>query len=370
MKTSQLVASIALLTLTLPSRSFCAENAATVTEDRVNVRGQPSLVGEVITQLQKGETVTVLEEISLEKPKPGDPARWAKIRMPANTPVWVFASFIDSNTKTVSARRLNLRAGPGENYSVVGRLERGDPVKPIRTVDEWMEIETPEKAYAFVAADLLGKTAGTAAPVAASAIKPDESAVKPDVAQSSPAPAAPSSSEPASDPTAPAKSAETKETPPLASTETPAQPAPAAPIQQPPATAAETTPASPTVVPVPPALEVVPQPAAPSESAAPKPADPIPAPGPSSASPSEPAPKRVVAREGIVRGTKSIQAPTHFELVSPDSRKVINYLYTEDGTLNLKDLKGKKILVRGEEGIDPRWPNIPLIIIESLEVSP
>ena len=39
----------------------------------------------------------------------------------------------------VVPNRLNLRAGPGENYSVLGRLEKGAAVKSIRTIEEWME---------------------------------------------------------------------------------------------------------------------------------------------------------------------------------------------------------------------------------------
>src|SRR5688500_10537583 len=156
MKSIQL---LACLCMALASQTQAADGnePAIVTENKVNVRGQPSLVGEVITQLQKGEKVIILEEITLQKPKTNEPPKWARIQMPANTPVWASASFIDPASKAVTVTRLNLRAGPGENYSVVGRLDRGDTVKEIRRVDDWLEIETPAKAYAFVAADLLKK---------------------------------------------------------------------------------------------------------------------------------------------------------------------------------------------------------------------
>jgi uncharacterized protein YraI len=65
--------------------------------------------------------------------------------MPTNVPVWINASFIELTNSTVKPARLNMRAGPGEKHSVVGLLERGAAVKPIRTTDEWMEIETPTK---------------------------------------------------------------------------------------------------------------------------------------------------------------------------------------------------------------------------------
>ena len=79
----------------------------------------------MLGHLQNGDTVTVLEEITLAISPSGEPAKWYRIAMPPNIPVWVRADFIDPATKAVKARRVNLRGGPGENYSVVGRLEKG-----------------------------------------------------------------------------------------------------------------------------------------------------------------------------------------------------------------------------------------------------
>src|ERR1041385_6342774 len=152
-------AAIGLLVLTVRT-----EETAVVKKDRVRVRGQAALSSEVITQLKKGEIVTVLEEVAPRKPKRGEPARWAKIQLPPNTPVWVFAPYIETANNTVNIKRLNLRAGPGENFSVIGRIERGTPVKEIRTDGNWMEIEAPPTAYAFVSADLLDRQAAPAPP--------------------------------------------------------------------------------------------------------------------------------------------------------------------------------------------------------------
>jgi len=121
-------------------------------------------VSEVITQLKKGETVTVLEELSARKHKRGEPTKWAKIQLPPNTPVWAYAPYIETTNHTVNIKRLNLRAGPGENFSVIGRLDRGTEVKEIRTEGNWMEIEAPANAYAFVAADMLEKSGIAPAP--------------------------------------------------------------------------------------------------------------------------------------------------------------------------------------------------------------
>jgi hypothetical protein len=84
--------------------------------------------------------------------------------------------------------------------------------------------------------------------------------------------------------------------------------------------------------------------------------------------PDEPPPKRIVQREGLVRGTISIQAPTRFELVSPENRKTINYLFTNSRDLDLRRYKGMRIIVTGEEGLDERWRNTPVITIQKIQV--
>ncbi|MBI3192485.1 MAG: SH3 domain-containing protein, partial [Pedosphaera parvula] len=164
MNTKHWQAGIAVALAVFTGAQAVAEELATLKADRVNVRGEATLNGEVITQLRQGEKVTVLEEITVEKPKPGEPAKWARILLPSNTPVWIHTLFLDPETKTVKASRLNVRSGPGENFSVLCRLEQGATVKEIRTVGHWMEIEPPATASAYVAAEYLEKTAAPAKP--------------------------------------------------------------------------------------------------------------------------------------------------------------------------------------------------------------
>jgi hypothetical protein len=75
-----------------------------------------------------------------------------------------------------------------------------------------------------------------------------------------------------------------------------------------------------------------------------------------------------VQREGIVGGTVSIQAPTHYELESLDDGKPMDYLYTMSTNLNLNNYKGLTVLVSGEEALDERWPNTPVITIQRIQV--
>ena len=128
----------------------------------INARGQAGLKGELVARLKKGDSVTVLDQINLSKHKAGEPAQWAKIALPSSTHAWVNSKFVDATSKTVSAKKLNLRGGPGENFSVLGVIENGAPVKEIQTKGDWMEIESPNSACAFVAAMYLTQAASQA----------------------------------------------------------------------------------------------------------------------------------------------------------------------------------------------------------------
>jgi hypothetical protein len=208
--------------------------------------------------------VTVLDQINLDKHKANEPAQWAKIALSPTTHVWVKSSYIDAASKTVSTKKLNLRAGPGENFSVIGVIERGTAVNEITSKNGWMQIDPPASTYSFVAAMYLKQEA-----------------------QAAPAPA----------------------------------PAP--------------VPEQPTIA----------QPTAPQ--------------GPQ---------PRVVSHEGVVRAVGSIAAPTKYELYDPATEVNINYLYTTSPTLDLSRYVNMRIIVTGEEGLDARWKDTPLINIQSIQV--
>jgi len=282
---------------------------ASVKQEAVNVRGQSSFVGEVITHLHKGETVTVLEEITLKKPKKDEPAKWAKILMPTNTPVWVSGDFVDAASMTAKSR-LNVRGGPGENYSVVARVDKGTPIKEIRKNKGWIEIETPTNAFGFVAADFLNIQPATAPAIAATTPAPEAAAT------TTPAPEAitvkPDSAPVAANPTD------------AAAATAPANPAEAAPTAPPAAAAPEVS--------------------------------------------NEPPPKRVVTREGTVHKALNIQSPTDYELRDARTGETIEYLMSATADKTLKPYLGVRVLVTGPEVLDVRWKSTPIVEVESIEL--
>ena len=278
---------------------------ATVTSEKLNIRGQAGTKGEVVAHLNKGDTVTVISQINLDKHALDEPAQWAKIALPAGTKVWVSAHFVDATNKVVTARKLNLRAGPGENYSALGLLEKGDAIKEISTKGSWIQIEAPAKACAFVAAMYLMQE--TPAPVVAAA--------------------------PAPEPVAPTTVAETPAVA-AAPEAAPATPEPAAP------TTMTTTTGG---------IEVV-TPIATIETNLPPP------------------PPRVVSHQGLVRPSISPVAPTYYELYDPLTGVAINYLYAPTTALDLSRYNGAEIIVTGEEGMHDRWPDTPVLTIQKIYV--
>jgi uncharacterized protein YgiM (DUF1202 family) len=290
--------------------------AAATVKGPLNVRGQPNLKGEVIGHLHKDDSVSVLETMTTRKAKKGEPVNWARITLPASVAVWVFGDYVNTNSWTITARRINLRGGPGENYSVLGRLQKGAAVKEISRKNKWILIETPPGAYAFVDADYLNFQPA-APPVAAA--------------------------EPA--PTAPAPAAQ----PPVAS----------APTNAPETAAAATVPAA-AEAPKPGPI-VAPEPTVST-------ATPEPAPAAQAAEQATNSVARVITREGILRRAYNIQAPADYELRNPETGEVIDYIEPQPKQ-NLKSYVGAKVLVSGAEILDRRWPRTPVLELQTLDIA-
>jgi hypothetical protein len=80
--------------------------------------------------------------------------------------------------------------------------------------------------------------------------------------------------------------------------------------------------------------------------------------------------KRIVTREGVVRRTLNIQAPSYLVLENLHNGRVMNYLYSSSTNLNLGSYRGRVVNVTGEEALDERWPNVPVIRVETLHTAP
>ncbi len=308
-----------------PPSNLVAGPAKVVASD-LNIRGQAGLKGEVVAHLQKGDMVTVLTQINLDTHKADEPAQWAKIVLPQGAAVWVRSSFINKTDKTVLPKKLNLRAGPSEDYSVLGVLERGALVNELGRKGEWSKLEAPTNAFGFVAARYLEQ-------------------------------------EPAGSP--PANPETTPEAGPTAANTMPATTT----VPEVASIPNQTPPPEQSLPPPDKNSTLLPPPIAAENAAAAQPnAAPAPAPAPAPEVNQEPPPPRIVTHEGYVRGSISIVAPTYFELYDPTTQMAIDYLHSTTTNLNLARYNGYQIIVTGQEGLDARWKDTPVLNVERIYV--
>lgn len=349
----------------LGTLTVSAQETGTVTQNNVNVRGRAGFIGEVVTRLNSGETVEILDRVTLSKTKSGEPAQWLKIALPANTMVWVHGNFVDPVSNTVTANHLQVRGGPGINYSVLGILDSGTPVTETSRKGNWIEISPSPNLAAFIAASMVSVAPPATAVVAESSTSPAEVVVSEEqITETTIEEDTDEVTLLVVDETAilaeelvePIEQKPVKQTLPGSTTTVVAEPAPAIidsdPTLDRPLTADERARL---------ALE--------ERTRAGQrwyidgdPDDALLA--------DLPEHRRKVTREGLIRRTMSIQSPSDFSLNSERGGVRLNYLYTSSKNVPLGELLGVRVRITGEEGIDARWPDTPVLLIKSLDVIP
>ncbi len=344
--------------LLLAGQSISIAETAVARVDKVNVRAQPSKQGEILGSLRKGEPVVVMDK--LPAAGAGESQPWTKIALPERVAVWVHVGSIDAKAGTVRAKKAILRAGPGVNYSELGEADQGAPVTLVRQMDDWAQIGAPAGTYAFVASNLLEPAAAAVAP------KPDATL---------------NMAKPALDLRHPAVATQ--------ETAIPLEPDPRATIESrplPPVTGRVTTsarskPLKVTIDPAPPRQvatppdEAIEQP--PTRSAGTNiittTTTVVTTPGvyPEVTAPSQPIiykdQVRQVYRHGVVGRSLNPKTPTLFELRSLRSGEgLLDYIYSEDPAVKLGPFEGRRVVVTGEEYVDPKYDQAPVIKLKEI----
>lgn len=126
---------------------------ARVKTDRVNLRARAEATSEVVGQVSVDERLPV-QQVQEE---------WVQVVPPDRIDLWVHRDFVKDNASTVD--RLNIRAGAGINYSVVGTLERGARIDVRGQFGEWLKI-APSNSLVWISRELVDlEYAGGRAPV-------------------------------------------------------------------------------------------------------------------------------------------------------------------------------------------------------------
>ena len=136
-----------LATLGLLADGMAGVIPVRVTGSRVNLRARPGLNYEVVGQAGRDD-VLLARTFQTE---------WVEILPPAGTKAYVYASMIRDNM--VAVEELNVRSGPGVNYSAIGRLKQNMLVVVKGTFgDEWLEIDAPADCSLWISANYVEPT--------------------------------------------------------------------------------------------------------------------------------------------------------------------------------------------------------------------
>jgi hypothetical protein len=260
-----------------------------------------------------------------------------------------------------------VRGGPGVNYSVLGFIDKGTPVTEISRKGNWLEISPTPNLAGYIAASMV-TTAAAPAPAPAVATSPaatppatltEETAVEATVTDGDVAETVlviDETSILSDEPVAPVTQEPVKQTLPGSTTTVVADPAPAivssGPMTDRPLTSDERA-----------RMVLEERTRAGQRWYVESDQD-------DKVLKDLPEIRRRVTREGIISNAMSIQSPTEYGLNSERNGMRLNYLYTSSTNVPLAELLGVRVRITGEEGIDPRWPNTPVLLIKSLDVIP
>ncbi len=116
---------------------------AEATGDQVNVRSGQSSNFERLCQLSKGDEVVVLEK----------GYSWYKIQLPSAARSFVskeYVQYLGQNAGGVIAEKVNIRAGAGIHFTVLGQLAKGEQIFIEEELDEWYRIKPVAESYGWV----------------------------------------------------------------------------------------------------------------------------------------------------------------------------------------------------------------------------
>jgi uncharacterized protein YgiM (DUF1202 family) len=290
--------------------------------DRVNVRAQPSLDGEVLAWMKRGETVETQGSA-----KDG----FVRIALPSKVAVWLYAPLVDRTSHQVKAPEARLRVGPGRNYGELGVLKKGANLTEIRESDGWLQVEPPAGLSGYVGAQFI--EANAAGPAKVAAVKTGG------ILPADGDPVASITSAPTPPPPAPVKPVAAK-----------------LPVATPPPAPVPVAPPDPS--PVEPAPAVLPERAS-SESV-----------GGGAQSAIQYSEKvRIVTRVGKVVRSLEPQSPSHYQLRSPQRGEgMLGFLLDpKDSPTPIAGFRGKTVRVVAEEYVDPRYRTQVVLRVQSVE---
>lgn len=149
---------------------------AQVAREEANVRAGSTVGSETLATLPRGSHVSVL----------GEHAGWYRVRLPQSARCYVATPYVDAGG-VVTGDRVNVLAGAGRSFSILGQLRRGDRVRVLEQQGAWARVEPPPAFSGWIRADLVTPMTAAAAPATATATTAAASSAAPDGTAEAPA---------------------------------------------------------------------------------------------------------------------------------------------------------------------------------------
>ena len=114
-----------------------------VTGEGVNIRAGQSANFEKVGRLKAGDHVVVIEKSF----------SWYKIKLPIDAKCYISARYLkelDKKTGEVTASRVNIRAGAGEQFSALAQTDKGQLVRILEKLEGWYKVEPPEESFGWI----------------------------------------------------------------------------------------------------------------------------------------------------------------------------------------------------------------------------
>ena len=124
-------------------------NGKVTSSVNLNVRSGPSTSYSATASLRPGQVVVLISQSN----------GWYKVKLYNGTTGWVSSSYISkTDTYGESTASLNVRSGPGTNYSIKTTLKRGEIVTITKSSNSWYEIKTNSNITGWVSSKYINIT--------------------------------------------------------------------------------------------------------------------------------------------------------------------------------------------------------------------
>ncbi len=112
-----------------------------VTGDRVSLRPEPHTECEVLDRAMRGEEMLYIDQTN----------GWLAVQAPSNLNFWVAGEFLDNGK--VLPKKLNVRTGPSQNYSVITIALRDEKLDVRGEFNGWLKIAPPKGSRVWISSE-------------------------------------------------------------------------------------------------------------------------------------------------------------------------------------------------------------------------